>query len=282
MLNPTLPGRSDLFAAVRHHWPEYVMEAWGIAMILVSAGLGASLLEHPGSPLRALVTDPTLRNALLGLWVGLTIIALVYSPWGQQSGAHFNPAFTVGFLRLGKIARTDAAWYVLAQFVGGTFGVLLVTAALGEVFTAPPVHYIVTVPGRGGLPGAFAAEFAIAFVVMFAALRLMNSARWSRLTGLAIGALVAIAIPLAAPISGMSINPARSFASAFSAGVWSGAWIYFVAPMLGMLSATEAYRRLGRNTAAMCAKLDHGPRTRCIHCGYQLLPRGAARNEESP
>jgi len=282
MRSPSLVGRAHLLTALRHHWPEYLMEAWGIAMILVSAGLFASLLEHPGLPLRALVPDPTARTVLLGVWVGLTIIGLVYSPWGQQSGAHFNPAVTVSFLRLGKVARTDAAWYVLAQFSGGTLAVLLMAAALGEVFTAPPVRYIVTVPGHAGLSGAFAAEFAIAFAVMAAILRLMNSARWSRFTGLAIGGLIALAIPLAAPISGMSINPARTFASAFAGGVWTGGWLYFVAPVLGMLSAVEAYRRLGGPTVRMCAKLDHPLHKRCIHCGHEPPPRGAVGSEETP
>lgn len=282
MCSPSLVRRAHLFMVVRHHWPEYLMEAWGIATILVSAGLFAALLEYPGSPLRTLVPEPPARKALLGLMVGLTNIGLVYSPWGQQSGAHFNPAVTLSFLRLGKVARTDATWYMLAQFAGGTLAVLLVAAALGGVFTAPPVHYIVTVPGHAGQSGAFATEFAIAFAVMIAVLRLMNSVRWSRFTGLAAGGLIALAIPLAAPISRMSINPARTFASAFPSGVWTAAWLYFVAPVLGMLSAVEAYRRLGGATGRMCAKLDHPPHKRCIHCGYQPPPQGAGASEVTP
>ena len=88
------------------------------------------------------------RRALMGLIMGLTAIAIIYSPWGQQSGAHINPAVTLTFWRLGKIATWDAVFYVAAQFMGGLLGVLVVLALLGAIFADPPVSYVATLPGR--------------------------------------------------------------------------------------------------------------------------------------
>jgi aquaporin Z len=85
-------------------------------------------------------------------------------------------------------------------------------------------------------------------------------------TGVLAGALVALWITFEAPISGMSMNPARSFATAAVAGQWSGWWIYFVAPPLGMLAAVEASRLTDRARSG-CAKLHHPARVRCIFCG---------------
>jgi len=106
----------------------------------------------------------------------------------------------------------------------------------------------------------------MAFVLMAVVLAASAHARWMRFTGLCAGALVALFITAAAPVSGMSINPARTLASAVAGGVWTDAWIYALAPPLGMLLAAEAQRRLGLRTA--CAKLDHDPRQPCIHCGH--------------
>ena len=102
--------------------------------------------------------------------MGLTAVAIIYSPWGRQSGAHLNPAVTLSFLRLGKLAPADALFYVLAQFAGGAAGTLLLAAALGERFTLPPVSAVATLPGRPGELVAFGAEVAIAFGLMPTAL----------------------------------------------------------------------------------------------------------------
>ncbi|MGH7166316.1 MAG: aquaporin, partial [Nitrospiraceae bacterium] len=105
--------------ALARHWPEYLMEAAGLAVFMISAAVFTTVLEHPASPVRQAITDPVLRRALIGLAMGLTAIGIIYSPWGKQSGAHLNPAVTLTFLRLGKIQVADALFYVLAQFAGG-------------------------------------------------------------------------------------------------------------------------------------------------------------------
>ncbi|MFZ5555469.1 MAG: MIP/aquaporin family protein [Pseudomonadota bacterium] len=259
-----------LARALRLHWPEYLMEAWGLGVFMVSAGLFTTLLEYPGSPAHAAIADADLRRALIGLAMGLTAVGIIYSPWGQRSGAHLNPAVTLTFLRLGKVAPADAAFYIAAQFIGGTIGVLLVLAALGPAFGDPPVLYVATLPGAAGVGVAAVAEFAISFGLMLTVLAVSNSVRHARLTGVAAGILVAAYIAFEAPLCGMSMNPARTFASAAPGAVWTHLWIYFTAPVAGMLAAAALYGRLGRR--ARCAKLDHSPRQRCIHCGYEPPP----------
>jgi aquaporin Z len=112
------------------HWPEYVMEAAGLALFMVSAGLFGTLLGDPESAVHQALVTPLLRRALMGLAMGLTAVGIVYSPWGKQSGAHLNPATTLTFLGLGKIATKDACGYVVAQFLGGVFGTYVVGALL--------------------------------------------------------------------------------------------------------------------------------------------------------
>lgn len=129
-----------------------------------------------------------------------------------------------------------------------------------------------TVPGKpeGGPGVAFLAELVISFGLMMVVLVTMNIHRLARFTGLFAGALVAIYIILVAPLSGMSMNPARTFASALPAQLWTALWIYFAAPPLGMLLAAECYLQLQAALRVFCAKLHHHNDKRCIfHCGYK-------------
>jgi aquaporin Z len=204
----------------------------------------------------------------MGLAMALTAVAILYSPWGRRSGAHLNPAVTLTFWRLGKVAGWDAAFYIVAQFVGGLAGVLAARVWLGASVADPSVHYAVTAPGPAGPVAAFGAEIVISFVLMLVVLSVSNS-RAAALTGLCAGALVAIYITLEAPLSGMSMNPARSFASAAGAGLFSSLWLYFTAPPLGMLLAAEVFVRVRGARAVHCAKLHHANAQRCIfRCGY--------------
>src|SRR5271154_6465800 len=100
----------DLSAAdsLRRHWPEYLMEAGEAGVYLFSACAVATLLWHPHSPIQQYLTSDAVRRMLMGSAMGATIIAIVLSPWGKQSGAHFNPAVTFTFYRLGKMTSWDA------------------------------------------------------------------------------------------------------------------------------------------------------------------------------
>src|SRR5439155_15845075 len=104
-------GVAAVRKALRQHWPEYLMEASGLGLFVLAACVFASLLEHPDSLLRQAVADPDLRRALFGLAAGMLTAGIVYSPWGQQSGALLNPAVTLTFFRLGYIEPWDQCFY---------------------------------------------------------------------------------------------------------------------------------------------------------------------------
>jgi aquaporin Z len=232
---------------------------------MVSAASFGILLEHPSSPLRSVLADAFARRVLMGLAMGATAVVLVYSPFGKRSGAHINPAVTLTFLALGRVRATDAGFYVAAQVLGAVLGLALVDLVAHAALAAPEVGFVATLPGPQGVALAFVAEAAISFVLMSVVLRVSASKRWARSTGLCAGALIALYIAFEAPLSGMSMNPARSFGSAVPAGAWSSLWIYAVAPPLGMLLAALV-RRL-RGAALACAKLHHDNPMRCIFCG---------------
>lgn len=224
---------------------------------MVSAALFATALYHPSSWLAADISNEWLRRGAMGLAMGLTAAAIIYSPWGQRSGAHMNPAVTLTFFRLGAVTRQDFLGYVLAQFVGGIAGIAIVAVALGGLVSHPSIHYVVTTPGPAGEAVAFLAEAAMSFGLMLMILAMSNNPRLARFTGVCAGLIVWTYITIEAPISGMSINPARTFGSALLAGDFGGLWIYFTAPPLGMLLAAELYTRSGSAHRVMCAKLHH-------------------------
>jgi aquaporin Z len=257
---------------MRAHWPEYASEAAGLGLFMLAACVCGAAINHPASRVAQAVPDPVIRRLLMGLAMGATAIALVYSPWGRRSGAHLNPATTLTFWRLGKIPTPDAVAYAAAQIVGAISGVLLATMLIGSTLAHPNVRYVATVPGAAGQAAAFGAEVAITFLLMTVVLNVSNHAVLARYTGLAAGALVAVYITVEAPISGMSMNPARTFASALPAGTWTAFWIYVVAPPTGMLAAAEVYARRRGLGAVHCAKLHHDAVHRCIfRCRYAEL-----------
>ena len=263
---PTAPKLGAL-SSLRVHWPEYLMEAGLLGAFMVSACVFGVLYGYPGSPLRQAVPSAFIRGLLAGLSMGATAIAIFYSPWGKQSGAHINPAVTLTFLRLGKIRLWDALFYIAGQIAGAVAGVLLVAALLREQLSHPAVRYVVTIPGPRGPWVAFVAEFTIALGMMSAVLYFSNHARLAPYTGAVASLLVAAYITLEAPLSGMSINPARSFGSAFPSGIWDYFWIYLTAPLAGMFTASQIYLwRKGRG-AVKCCKLHHTNVKRCIFCG---------------
>jgi aquaporin Z len=274
----TLRGSASIVEAWRalaNHWPEYLMEAAGLGLFMISACVFVVLLEHPSSLVHQTLSDATLRRILIGIAMGLTAIAIIYSPLGKRSGAHLNPAVSLTFWRLGKIEGWDALFYIVAQFIGGAAGVLLATLLLSRMLVADAtVNYAVTVPGAGGPWVAFAAEAAISFGLMLIVLIASNRQRLNRYTGIFAGILVATYISLEAPLSGMSMNPARTVASALHAGVWTGAWLYFIAPPLGMLLAAEVYLLWRGYGSVLCCKLHHENDSRCIfRCRYHSCAR---------
>ena len=105
--------------AISNNWPEYLMEGTELALFMISSCLFVALIDLPNSLVRQAIDCSLIRRALIGLSMGLTAIAIIYSTIGKRSGTHFNPAVTLTFLRLGKITLWNAAFYMVAQFIGG-------------------------------------------------------------------------------------------------------------------------------------------------------------------
>ena len=194
--------------ALTQHWPKYMIEGLCLGIFMISACTFGAMLEHPASPVRMSIASDGWRRFLGGIAMGLTAVLLIYSPLGRRSGAHMNPATTLTFLRLGKIERWDAVFYLLSQFLGGVLGTLVAFVALGQTLAHRDVNFAITRPGMRGMAAAFVAEVVITFMLMTVILNVSNSRKFARYTGLAAGTMVMLFITFEAPLSGMSMNPA--------------------------------------------------------------------------
>lgn len=230
-----------VFAKNRRH---YVQEALGLAIFMLAACFfGAELFSSRGF-LFNLIPDPLVRQLVMGLMMGLTALVIFYSPWTSPSGSQINPAVTLSFLMLGRMCRYDAVFYILFQFAGATAATLGMSWLMGPILTDSPVNTVVTVPGPGGWLPALTTELSIAFITMLTVLLLTGHSILKRYTRLISAGLVCTWVLIAGPVSGFGMNPARSFASALTAGIWTHFWIYLLAPVAAMLFATVVYRRI--------------------------------------
>jgi len=230
-----------LKASFKKNWRYYLQEALGLAIFMFSACFFSGLFFGKNGFLVSGLTA-AFRQSLLGLLMGLTALYIFYSPLTSPSGSHINPAVTLAFFRLGKIGRWDALFYMIFQFAGGTLAVYMMAVWMGDNLTAAPLHYVVTVPGKYGRPAAAVAELIIAFVMMGMVLFTTDSPVLKKYTRIFAGVLVCINVIVVGPVSGFGMNPARSFASALPAHIWTAFWIYLCMPLTGMLGAAELYR----------------------------------------
>lgn len=245
------------------HWREYLAEACALGLFMASASVFTVLLEHPASLAHMAIDDPVVRRMLMGLAMGATAAALIYSPLGARSGAHMNPAVTLAFLRLGRISARDAVGYIGAQFAGAWLGTWVSAWLLDGRLGDPGVNFVMTLPGAYGAGPAIAGELAISFLMLSVVLAVAARPTTMRATGLVAGFIVLLNITFEAPLSGMSMNPARSLGPALVAGNFSWYWIYLLVPPAGMFLAAELHRALA---SGGCAKLNHSSSVRCIFC----------------
>ena len=262
---PAIAKSLTLSETLRRDWPLFLIEGFLLGCFMVSATAATVLMDAPNSPVAQVVTSPLLRRVVIGAAMGLTAVILVYCPWGKRSGAHFNPAFTLSFLWLGKIKAFDALGYVIGQFVGGTAGVLYSVLVFGSVVQDPSVQYVVTVPGIWGIGGAWGGEFVISFILVATVLLLNKFPKLVKLTGVFIGMLILVFVTFEVPVSGFSMNPARTFSSAIVADIWTGWWIYYTAPVLGMLAAVEVHRLFDPDPSRLCLRLNHSTTIPTLH-----------------
>ncbi len=232
----------------KRHWREYLMEALGLAGFVFVAGLLTVFLEHPDFPMMQSSfggeESAVWRRVPLGIIMGAYISLVVYL-FGEKSGAHINPATTWAFFRLGKINFADSVFYTISQFAGAVAAALALKFWLGLWFAHPLINFGATAPKPPhGSMSALIAEFIISFVLMFTVLIVISSERLEKYAAPVSGVLIALYLIFELPFSGMSLNPARSFAAALAGNKWEHLWIYFVAPPLAMLVAAEIFTRI--------------------------------------
>ncbi|MBO0781891.1 MAG: aquaporin family protein [Ktedonobacteraceae bacterium] len=249
----------------RLHWPEYGSELLGTAF-LVFIGLSAVTFNlGSGSPLAVVLPDSSTRRLIAGLILAASGPLVAISPLGKLSGAHINPAVSLAFWLQGKMHKHDLVGYIASQFAGAALGAgLLVLIWRGR---AASVHNGITTPGVGyPIWGVFLIEMGFTCLLVLAIFLFVSRHRLMRWTPLMTWLLVAFMYWLAAPISGSSLNPARSFGPALVSWFWRDQWLYYLASPIGALLAVILFRSLSIVGIhdVLTAKLFHVPRYRCI------------------
>jgi aquaporin Z len=215
--------------------PTVIAEAIG-TFILVFTGTGAVMVNQ--------LTDGSVTHLGVSFVFGAVVAALIYS-LGHVSGAHFNPAVTLGFWTGGFLSAKQVPSYILAQFLGAIAASTLLLLSLGGVGTLGA-----TLPLNDNWLQSLILETILTFILMFV---ILGSGLDRRapigFAGVAIGLTVGLEAACMGPITGASMNPARSLGPALVSGLWQHHWLYWVAPILGAQLAVLVYRRLSGNKA---------------------------------
>jgi aquaporin Z len=266
--------------ALAIHWREYLMEAAELCLLMLSICLSGTLLYNKASPLSAL--SESTRAFLMGSLVGGATLLIIRSSFGRRTGAHFNPALTLTYFFLGRVHRWDALFYVLSQFAGAIIGVLFAHEVLGGRLSAPPVRYVITVPGSYGIVVAFIAEVILSGLMMAVVLFTTNRIHLANWTPFFVALITVLYYSFGSSLSGFSVNPARSFSSALYASAWEGIWIYFLGPCCGMITAALIYIRIFGKHRIYCAKVFHDTESPCpFRCDFARLTRKNVGDQRS-
>lgn len=194
---------------------------------LVFAGCGAVMVDT--------LTGGTITHVGVGLAFGLVIMVMIYAT-GHISGAHFNPAVTIAFAITGRFPTREVVPYVVSQCLAAILAAYTLQAILGDVAMVGA-----TVPS-GEVVQSFALEIVLTFFLMFVIIAVASDSRAvGQMAGLAIGGTVALAALFGGPISGASMNPARSLGPALASGELGLLWIYLVAPIVGAGAGATVY-----------------------------------------
>ncbi|CAL0334699.1 unnamed protein product [Lupinus luteus] len=208
-------------------WQKFLAEVLG-TYFMIFAGCGAVVVNLDNEKV---VTHPGISL----VW-GLVVMVLAYT-LGHISGAHFNPAVTIAHASIKRFPFKEVAPYIVAQMIGS----LLASGTLRLVFNGRENQFVGTLPGGSDLQ-AFVIEFIITFYLMFVISGVATDNRAiGELAGLAVGSTVCLNVMFAGPITGASMNPARSLGPAIIHNEYKGIWIYIVAPLLGAVAGTWVY-----------------------------------------
>ena len=204
--------------------------------ILVFAGTGAIMINDIAQ---------AIGHVGIALTFGFVIVALIYS-FAHVSGAHFNPAVTIAFWSMGEFERKNVIPYISAQILGGVLASLALYLLLRENFVlVSDVSYLGATLPSGSASQSFGFEFILTFILMIV---ICSSAVHGKATkdfaGLAIGLTVGLESMFAGPITGASMNPARSIAPALVSGNLEHLWLYIVATILGAVFAALVFLKV--------------------------------------
>lgn len=207
----------------------YVCELIG-TFALVFVGTGAIIVND--------TRDGVITHAGIAIAFGLIIMVMIYAV-GEISGAHFNPAVTVAFWITGRFPLDQIAPYIGCQFLGATLASTLLR------FILPPHPTLGATLPTIAAPNAFVMEIVLTFFLMFVISHVaLGSKEQGLMAGLAIGATVLLCAMAAGPVTGASMNPARSFAPALLSGTWDSFWVYLTAPFIGAMLAALTWKWL--------------------------------------
>ncbi|MET0399587.1 MAG: MIP/aquaporin family protein [Longimicrobiaceae bacterium] len=206
-----------------------VAEALG-TFFLVLIGPGAAMVDA--------YTEGTVGHAGVALAFAFVVVAMIYA-LGHISGAHINPAVTIAFWSVRRFPGRHVLPYVLAQCAGAVAASYTLGAVLGPVGS-----YGATLPAVG-VGRSFVVEWLLSFVLMLVVMAVATDERVATgFAGIAVGLTVGFCAMMGGPLTGASMNPARSLGPAVAGGIWAAHWIYWVAPLTGMLAAARAYEFL--------------------------------------
>ena len=242
-MNEDKPTRAQLFMA----------ETLGTGLLIFVGLSSVIFIFGEKNPFIALVPSLALRRVISGLSFGSVGAVIALSPIGKISGAHLNPIVTLGFWLVGKLTFRSTVGYIVAQFLGAVLGSLplLLWGSMGR-----SIAYAATVPGKDySLATVLLGEVVTTFCLITALCVFLAFHRLRRYTPFMIPFLFAVMVPLEADISGVGVNPARSFGPSLISGVWDGWWIYWIGPLSGGLLAILVCNSLAKRIEV--AKLYH-------------------------
>jgi aquaporin Z len=204
----------------------YIAEAIG-TFALVFAGTGAIVIDN---------LTHAVTHVGIAITFGLVVMAMIYA-FGDVSGAHFNPAVTIGFWLSRRLRPREVAPYIVAQLIGAFTASGTLLAMFGNV-----AQLGATLP-RGSPWQSFALEAILTFLLMLVILNVSTGPKETGImAGIAIGGVIGLEAMFAGPICGASMNPARSLAPAVVGGHLTSVWVYLIAPVLGAAASVPLLR----------------------------------------
>lgn len=255
------------------HWEEYGSELLGTAVLLFCVVGAVAYLFGQSSPLAQAVTSTPVRLLLVGLALGGVSGLVAITPPGRLSGAHLNPAVSLGFWALGKMHARDLGGYVAAQLLGGVGGAFLGRLAFGRLAWEVQVGSLHPGPGVGWA-GTLGGEIVFTLILTVAVFSFVSHKKLARWTPLMAVGLVGLLVCVDGNYSGAGMNPARWFGPAVAAPVWAFGWEYALGPLLAALGAVGMVQiAFQSRPTPHTGKLFHDPKYRSIFRGDRLPSR---------